>query len=116
MSDKSDDSSPIICDLGSAITQTENQITDRLCGTFDYMAPENFEFKPYTPESDVWSLGILTYALVTGNRFPFPCLRRNDTIKKSKVLNHASLLQQTPLDFSGKEWTDISEDLIDLIS
>ena len=37
-------------------------------GTQFYMAPEIFEGSKYDGRVDVWSLGILTYELLTGKR------------------------------------------------
>ena len=38
-------------------------------GTLQYMAPEVIEFGEYTEKSEVWSLGIILYEMITG-RFP----------------------------------------------
>jgi len=40
------------------------------CGTLPYMAPEMFNQKGYTESVDIWSLGIMTYILLTG-RLPY---------------------------------------------
>ena len=40
-------------------------------GTFKYMAPEVYRGEPYNSTVDVYSLGIVLYALLNGNRGPF---------------------------------------------
>lgn len=43
----------------------------RICGTPGYIAPEMLTGKPYGPEVDVWSLGVIMYVLLAGMS-PFP--------------------------------------------
>jgi len=45
-------------------------IRSTLCGTVEYLPPEMVIEKSYTGSADIWSLGILTYELVTG-KTPF---------------------------------------------
>ena len=40
-------------------------------GTFSYMAPEVFHGRPYNQTVDIYSLGIVLYSLLNGNRIPF---------------------------------------------
>jgi serine/threonine-protein kinase len=40
-------------------------------GTIMYMAPEVISDKKYDQSSDMWSVGIVAYILLTG-KFPFP--------------------------------------------
>ena len=41
-------------------------------GTIMYVAPEVVRNCKYSESSDMWSIGIVTFILLTG-RFPFPC-------------------------------------------
>ena len=40
-------------------------------GTYDYMAPEVFRGEPYDSTADLYSLGIVLFSLLNGNRGPF---------------------------------------------
>jgi len=37
------------------------------CGTLDYVSPEMKDEGKYTSKVDLWSLGVLTFELLTGN-------------------------------------------------
>jgi len=41
------------------------------CGTLSYMAPELFNSKQYTKSVDIYSVGIITYNIITLGRHPF---------------------------------------------
>ena len=40
-------------------------------GTYDYMAPEVYHGNPYGTTVDIYSLGLILYRLLNGNRLPF---------------------------------------------
>ncbi len=65
----------VVTDFGLALqpkTSGEASISTGpgLLGTPAYMSPEQMEGRPATPASDVYSLGLVIYEMVTGNR-PF---------------------------------------------
>ena len=73
-----------------------------------YMAPELVNRAPYTEKIDVWSLGIITYQLLSG-KTPF----ESRNLKKIdwNILNKEITFQNT----KSENWTDISENAKDFI-
>lgn len=66
-----------VLDFGIAkIIQVENQAelseltSDNFMGTPFYMSPEQFQSDPLSPATDIYTIGIITYELLTGQR-PF---------------------------------------------
>ena len=61
-----------LLDFGIAKVFSERRLTatDAVVGTADYLSPEQAAGKPVTPRSDLYSLGVVLYLLLTG-RTPF---------------------------------------------
>lgn len=55
-----------LLDFGLAKTITASRNTSSLAGTPHYVAPERIRGEPATPSSDIYSLGVLFYELLTG--------------------------------------------------
>ncbi|MEZ0579859.1 serine/threonine-protein kinase [Nocardioides sp. MH1] len=57
----------VVCDLGiSAVEDEEHTQTQGIIGTPTYMAPERHEGQPATVATDIYSLGCLLWAALTG--------------------------------------------------
>lgn len=81
----------MLCDFGLSV-QFKNPEDGRIvkqdseCGSSLYMAPEVFEGEYDASAADVWSLGVLLYAMLTGN-FPFDSDQRPVLISLVKAAN-----------------------------
>ena len=60
-------------------------------GTAKYMSPEQLREQPVDPRSDIWSLGVVLYEMVTGVT-PFEASHRNETV--------ALILNRQPPEFA----------------
>ncbi len=72
-----------------------------LCGTPGYMAPEVIKYKLYTTCCDMWSVGVVTYILLSGT-MPF-------SIKTNKHVLNGNFT------FPEERWGCVSEEAKDLI-
>ncbi len=59
----------------------EEQIDEDVVGTPNYMAPELFKNQPFTPQSDLYSLGCIAYEMLTGIA-PFDAETLHATVAK----------------------------------
>jgi serine/threonine-protein kinase len=77
-----DDTAKII-DFG-VVHLTGSQSVTGLKGTVQYMAPEQLELKPATPQSDIFSLGVIAYEALTGRK-PFARKTETDTAEAVRL-------------------------------
>src|SRR5262245_27083147 len=72
----------VLMDFGLGLeTPGGDASADGLCGTLSYIAPELFENKPATARSDLYSLGVLLFHLVTG-RYPVEARSADEFFRK----------------------------------
>lgn len=55
-----------ICDFGLSRMLT-NEYLCEISGTTDFLAPEVVNYEPLTCATDMWSIGVLIYVLLTGH-------------------------------------------------
>ena len=70
MSDQTNTAHPKIVDFGLSKIIGPNETANEPFGTLGYVAPEVLKKMPYTFSCDVWSLGCILYALLSGS-LPF---------------------------------------------
>ncbi len=66
MVDESDDSEVKLVDFGLSKIIGPGEYCHDPFGTYGYAAPEVLEQKPYDSAVDIWSLGVVLYALLAG--------------------------------------------------
>lgn len=80
MSDSSDSAIPKIVDFGLAKIIGPSNTAQEPFGTLGYVAPEVLRKQPYTFSCDVWSIGCIIYALLSGS-LPFDHESQKETIR-----------------------------------
>ena len=109
VSDDIDNFDVKISDLGFAQQLNQNgEGLTLVLGSPLYMAPELVNRQPYTEKVDVWSLGVITYQLLSG-RTPF---ESRDIKKIDRNINRKKIT------FDNTEheyWNDISDNAKDFI-
>ena len=80
MDNNSDIATPKLADFGLAKFLGPSEKTTEPFGTLGYVAPEVLRKDPYSYSCDLWSLGCITYALLSGS-LPFDHANQNETIK-----------------------------------
>lgn len=72
----------------------------KLLGTFDYAAPEYFLEQPASNRSDIFSLGVITYEMLTGGHLPY-----GKPLSKN-ILKHVAYIPAKTHNSSLPEWVD----------
>lgn len=94
---------PKLIDFGFAReVQDPSSVLETMCGSISYTAPEMLKEKKYQMGADIWSLGVVLFALVSG-RLPFSNENSPELLK--------AILTESPV---FPKW--ISSDLRDLLS
>ncbi len=66
MVDETDDSDPKIVDFGLSKLIGPHELCNDPYGTYGYVAPEILRHSPYDKSVDIFSLGVVTYILLSG--------------------------------------------------
>ena len=95
-----------LCDFGFAKEFKDTLMSDTVCGSPLYMAPELLQHQKYNIKSDIWSIGIIMYEIVMKNH-PFKSNNISDLIHK--INNNKPILNNS--NFS-KECIELISDLL----
>ena len=99
-----------LIDFGLSKWLPLGQRTGTICGTIQYMAPEILSVEPYDHSVDWWSLGILIYALLSGE---YPLNAAKDHIQmKEKVSQHIFELEQSRGAAAGRHYSPEACELV----
>lgn len=94
MSDNTENAVPKLVDFGLAKMIGPNEKADEPFGTLGYVAPEVLKKEPYSTSCDIWSLGCILYALLSGS-LPFDDESQKETIR---------LTLESKLNFEKPSW------------
>lgn len=100
-----DDSDLKIVDFGLSKIIGPNESSLDPFGTLSYVAPEVLLQKPYGKEVDLWSLGVITYLLLS-RVLPF------DDEEDKEIARQT--IQDAP-DFTFEPWDTVTPEAIDLV-
>lgn len=104
-----------ILDFGFACKINDNDSEmEGACYTLDYAAPEILSNKKYTESCDLWSLGVILYALLCGS---LPFRRQNGTEGNSPNSQEQITyrIKHGKIDFNNKRWVLLSDSAKDLV-
>uniref|UniRef100_A0A1B0CBV1 Protein kinase domain-containing protein n=2 Tax=Lutzomyia longipalpis TaxID=7200 RepID=A0A1B0CBV1_LUTLO len=94
-----------LCDFGISRVVEEGGKIREILGTPDYVAPEVLNYEPLCLETDIWSVGVLAYVLLTG------CSPFGGDTKQETFLN----ISQCSLTFPEELFEGVSAEAIDFI-
>ena len=89
-----------LCDFGFAKEFKDTLMSDTVCGSPLYMAPELLKNHKYNLKSDIWSLGIIMYEMFMKDH-PYKANNINDLI--NKLNNNKPIMLNTNINDKCKE-------------
>lgn len=84
------------------------------CYTLDYAAPEILSNKKYTESCDLWSLGVILYALLCGS-MPFRRSNEFDDKKQNRKEKIKKRIKGGHIDCHNERWISLNDSAKDLI-
>ena len=106
--DDSPTASVKLIDFGLATKYLSNEykhMRERV-GTVYTMSPQVIQGR-YGKSCDLWSVGVITYMLLSGGRMPFPGKSRSQIVK---------MIMQCKFRFRGEHWSKVSKEAKDFIA
>jgi serine/threonine protein kinase len=105
MSDDTEKAHLKLLDFGLSQFLGPSQTANDPFGTITFVAPEILQQKPYGQKIDIWSLGVITYILLTGSQ-PF------DADEDSEIARQ--IIKENP-DYSSSTFGSVSKDGLDFV-
>ena len=105
LTSSSDDSDIRILDFGLSKISTPNEKCTEPYGTLTYCAPEIILDEPYNKEVDMWSIGVMTYLMIS-ERLPF------NGEDENKIAREIAFNEP---DFNAECWKKVSKECISFI-
>ncbi|KAK6175410.1 hypothetical protein SNE40_013879 [Patella caerulea] len=103
--DLTENSALKIADFGLSQIIGPDVMMHTVCGTPGYCAPEILKGQKYTKSIDVWSIGVITYILLSGYE---PFFDNNERVMYKRIM-------KGDYNFESELWEDVSENAKDLI-
>ncbi|KAJ2082282.1 Serine/threonine-protein kinase [Coemansia sp. RSA 988] len=75
-----------VADFGFARSLPSTALAETLCGSPLYMAPEILHYEPYGPKADLWSIGAVTYEIMTGK----PPFHASNHVELARVIERTN--------------------------
>ena len=95
-----------IVDFGLAKLIKGDELTHTTCGTPGYVAPEIIEEKAYGKACDCWSIGVVTFILLSGS----PPFYQDDNFKLFEQIKACKY------EFEEELWCNVSEEARDFVA
>ncbi|UYV66224.1 STK17B [Cordylochernes scorpioides] len=95
-----------LCDFGISRVLSEGVEVREIIGTPDYVAPEILHYNPISLATDMWSVGVLAYVLLSGGHSPFG----GESVQETYCN-----ITQCRLDFPPDLFSDVSSVAIDFV-
>ncbi|VDD77238.1 unnamed protein product [Mesocestoides corti] len=95
-----------IIDFGLARRLNPNEVIQDMAGTPEFCAPEVVNFDPITFATDMWSIGVMTYILLSGIS-PFAGDSQAETFQN---------ILECSVTFDREEFVDVSQEARDFIT
>ena len=106
--DKNPTASVKLIDFGLATKYLSNEykyMRERV-GTVYTMSPQVIQGR-YGKSCDLWSIGVITYMLLSGGQMPFPGKSKSQIVK---------MIMQCKFSFRGEQWSKVSKEAKDFIA